>query len=170
MNNGLFNSHLYTENGTLMAAAIFPILPGNHLYGKFTIRFRSDALPGFKAAWLLWPDSEKWSHDGEIDFPESGIDGTIGAFMHYQNGTLGSDQDVYSSTATYTSWHTTSIEWSPKQVNFILDGQLIGTSTTHIPDTPMHWVIQTESCLPTCPAATTAGNIQIDWITAYSPA
>ena len=171
VSNGLLNLYLHTENGTPMAAAVMPILPGNHLYGKYTIYFRSDALPGFKTAWLLWPDSENWPQDGEIDFPEGGLDGTIGAFMHYQNGNgSGSDQDVYSSTATYTSWHTATIVWTPQEVNFILDGQSIGTSTAHIPDTPMHWVIQTESCTPTCPAATTAGNLQIDWMAAYAPA
>jgi hypothetical protein len=170
VSNGLLNLYLHTENGTPMAAAILPILPGNHLYGKYTIRFRSDALPGFKTAWLLWPDSENWPHDGEMDFPEAPLDGTIGAFMHHQDGTSGSDQDEYNSTATYTSWHTASIEWSPSAVNFILDGQSIGTSTNQIPSTPMHWVIQTESCLPTCPAASTAGNLQIDWVVAYAPA
>jgi hypothetical protein len=168
VSHGMLNLHLHTENGTPMGAAILPVLPGNHLYGKYTIHFRADALPGFKVAWLLWPDSENWPHDGEIDFPESGLNDTMNAFMHHKNGTSGGDQDVYPTTATYTSWHTTSIEWSPQEVIFILDGQLIGTSTAHIPDTPMHWVIQTESCLPTCPASNTAGNVQIDWIAAYS--
>ncbi len=170
VSNGMLNLYLHTEDGTPMGAAILPVLPGNHLYGKYTIRFRADALPGFKVAWLLWPDSENWPHDGEMDFPESGLDKTMNAFMHYQNGTSGSDQDVYPSTATYTSWHTTSIEWSPQEVHFILDGQSIGTSTAHIPDTPMHWVIQTEACTPSCPDASTAGNVQIDWMAAYAPA
>jgi len=93
--NGLLNMYLHTENGTPMAAAILPILPGNHLYGKYTLRFRSDALSGFKTAWLLWPDSENWPHDGEIDFPEGSLDDTIGAFLHPQNGRSGSDQDAY---------------------------------------------------------------------------
>ncbi len=170
VSNGLLNLYLHTENGTPMAAAILPALPGNHLYGKYTICFRSDTLPGFKVAWLLWPNSGNWPHDGEIDFPESGLDETIKAFMHHLNGASGSDQDAYNSTASYTSWHTASIEWSPNEVNFILDGQSIGTSTARIPDTPMQWVLQTESCLPTCPTATTAGKLQIDWMTAYSPA
>jgi hypothetical protein len=169
VSNGLLNLYLHTENGTPLAAAILPIIPGNHLYGKYTLRFRSDALAGFKTAWLLWPDSENWPHDGEIDFPEGPLDGTFSAFMHPQNGTSGSDQEAYSTGATYTSWHTTSIEWSPDKVKFILDDRLIGTSTTRIPNTPMHWVIQTEACLPTCPAATTAGNLQIAWIVAYTP-
>jgi hypothetical protein len=169
VSNGLLNLYLHTEDETPMAAAILPILPGNHLYGKYTLRFRSDALEGFKVAWLLWPDSENWPHDGEIDFPEGSLNGTIGAFMHPQNGESGSDQETYSTGTTYNSWHTASIEWSPDKVNFILDDRLIGTSTDHIPDTPMHWVIQTESCLPTCPATTTAGNLQIAWLVAYSP-
>jgi hypothetical protein len=166
--NGLLNLYLRTENGVPMGAAILPILPGNHLYGKYTIRFRSDPLKGFKVAWLLWPDSEYWPHDGEMDFPESDLSETISAFMHRKGASSASDQDAYATSATYTSWHTTSIEWSPGRVNFILDGRLIGTSTARVPNTAMHWVIQTEACLPTCPATSLAGNLQIDWLVAYA--
>jgi hypothetical protein len=167
--NGLLNLHLHTENGIPMVAAFQSLVPGNHLYGKYAVRFRSDALQGFKVAWLLWPESKKPLEDGEIDFPESDLDATISAYMHHKNGTSDSDQDSYGGTATYPSWHTASVEWSPDKVNFVLDGRSIGTSTARIPDTPMDWVIQTEACQPTCPAATTAGNFQIDWMTVYSP-
>ena len=168
VSNGLLNLYLHSEGGTPMAAAILPTLPGNHLYGKYTIRFRSDALRGFKTAWLLWPDSGAWPHDGEIDFPEGDLAGSIGGFVHHQNAVSGSDQDAYNTTATYTSWHTASIEWRPGSVTFILDGKTIGTATNRVPNTPMHWVIQTESCLDGCPNAATAGNLQIAWVTAYS--
>lgn len=168
VSNGLLNLYLHTQNGTPMAAAILPTLPGNDLYGKYTVRFRSDKLPGFKVAWLLWPDSGVWPGDGEIDFPESDLSGTINAFMHRRGATSGSDQDAFSTSATYSSWHTASIEWTPNSVNFILDGQLIGQSTNRIPNKPMHWVLQTEACLTSCPAPNTAGNLQIDWVTAYS--
>ncbi len=165
--NGLLNLYLHTSHGTPMAAAIVPNLPGNHLYGKYTIRFRSQSLAGFKTAWLLWPDSENWPQDGEIDFPEGDLSGPIGGFVHHQNATSGDDQDIFNTSALYTSWHTASIEWKPNSVKFILDGEVVGTSTDRIPDTPMHWVIQTESCFDFCPAANTAGNLQIAWITAY---
>ena len=168
VNNGLLNLYLHTGNGVPMAAAILPSIPGNHLYGKYSVRFRSDALKGFKVAWLLWPDSGVWPGDGEIDFPESDLSENINAFMHHQNGSSGSDQDAYSSPASYTSWHTASIEWTPNSVNFILDGTSIGTSTERIPANPMHWILQTEACLTGCPAASTAGNLQIDWVTAYA--
>lgn len=170
VNNGLLNLFLHTSNGTPMAAAILPNIPGDHLYGKYTVRFRSDALKGFKVAWLLWPDSGVWPGDGEIDFPENDLSATINGFVHHQNASDGSDQDAYTSTSTFTSWHTASIEWTPNDVSFILDGKAIGTSTNRLPDTPMHWVLQTEACLTGCPAANTAGNLQIDWVTAYTRA
>ena len=46
----------------------------------------------------------------------------------------------------------------------------IGKATNRIPNTPMHWVIQTETAL-TAPADTAAGHVQIDWVAiwAYAP-
>ncbi len=171
---GILRCNLHTVNGTPMGAALLPVLPGTstayqgQLYGKFTIRFRADPLVGFKTAWLLWPDSGTWPRDGEIDFPEGDLSGTIGAFMHRQDGTSGGDQDGFGTTVTYTAWHTASIEWTPEKVDFILDDRSIGSSTGRIPNTPMHWVIQTESSLDLSPAASTSGAVQIDWVAVYS--
>ena len=61
---------------------------------------------GYKTAWLLWPRSEVWPRDGEIDFPEGDLDSTIHGFVHRQGATSGSDQYAVSTSATYTSWHT----------------------------------------------------------------
>jgi hypothetical protein len=53
-------------------------------------------------------------------------------------------------------------------VNFIMDDRSIGTATGRVPDTPMHWVIQTESSFTGAPAPTARGNVQIDWVAMYS--
>jgi hypothetical protein len=174
--NGILNVHLHTQNGTHMVAALLPKLPGapgregGLQYGRYVIRFKADTIAGYKVAWLLWPDSENWPYDGEIDFPESNLDGTINAFMHHQDGTSSSDQDAYPTNARYSSWHTAVIEWLPTRVTFILDGNVIGNSTARIPNTPMHWVIQTETALGgSVPSDSIAGNVQIDWVAVYSP-
>ena len=170
---GVLTKHLHSENGIFMGAAILPVIPGptrGQRYGKYTVRFRSDALKGYKVAWLLWPDSGSNMQYGEIDFPESDLAGVIRGYVHHTNAASGGDQDAFKTTATYTSWHTASIEWSPGKVVLILDGKVIGTSTNRVPSTAMHWVLQTESCLPTCPATSTAGNVQIDWVVAYARA
>lgn len=45
---------------------------------------------------------------------------------------------------------------------------LAGGSTARIPNTPMHWVLQTETALGgTVPANSTAGNVEIDWVVVW---
>jgi hypothetical protein len=176
ISSGIMNLYLHTENGVHMVAVPYPKIPGatSHngmLYGRYAVRFRSDPIPGYKTAWLLWPDSGSWPGDGEIDFPEGRLDGTISAFMHRQGGSGGGDQDAFDSHVAYTSWHTAVIEWSPAATRFILDDKVVGTSTSRIPNTPMHWVLQTETSLSgSAPSDSAAGNVQIDWVAVYRPA
>jgi len=180
ISGNIMNMYIHTaSNGTCMTAVPEPLIPGasssnGQLYGMYSVRMKSDPVAGYKTAFLLWPDSENWPEDGEIDFPEGSLDSTVGAYMHYQGATSGGQQDGYSSNTTYTSWHTYTLEWTPKYVEFLVDGQVIGdsTDTANIPDTPMHWVLQTESDLNSSkPSASAEGNLQIAWVAiwAYSP-
>jgi hypothetical protein len=164
--NGVMNMYLHTVNGVHMVAAPVPTLP-TMTYGRYVIRFKSDSIPGFKTAWLLWPDSEVWPRDGEVDFPEGSLNGTISGYVHHQGAISGSDQYAVDTPTTYTGWHTAQIDWLPTGVTFSLDGNVVGATTTRVPNTPMHWVIQTETDYGAPPAAA-AGNVQIDWVTAYT--
>jgi hypothetical protein len=172
---GVMDFWLHNEGGQWLMAAPMPRINGpapasqNQLYGRYAIRFKADALSGYYAAWLLWPQSGVWPRDGEIDFPEGGLTGYIHGFMHRQGGTSGGDQDAYSTTVPFTGWHTAVIEWGPTACRFILDGVVIGTSTSRIPNTPMHWVIQTTTSPSGLPPAGTQGHLVIDWVTVYAP-
>ncbi len=169
VDNGMLNMDLHTENGVHMVSAPMPTAgPGyGQLYGRFSARMRADAVPGYKTAWLLWPNSERWPDDGEIDFPEGDLVGNVHAFAHFASANGG--QDAFNTSAKYTDWHTYTIEWIPGRVTFILDGQVVGTSTRNVPSKPMHWVLQTETCFGYCqPTASARGNLQIDWVTVYS--
>jgi hypothetical protein len=173
IHDGVMDLWLRTENGQHLVSAPQPRLPGspggNQLYGRYAVRFRADPVPGYKAAWLLWPQSEVWPRDGEIDYPDGNLDGHIEAFMHRQDGTSGSDQDWYKTGVTFRDWHTAIIEWSPAAVTFILDGRVIGRSTARIPNTAMRWVLQTETALSSTPPATSAqGHVYIDWVVIWS--
>jgi beta-glucanase (GH16 family) len=125
--NGIMNMRMHTINGVPQVAAPEPKINGstadrNQLYGRYEARFRADAVDGYKLAWLLWPKSGVWPRDGEIDFPEGDLQGSIGAFMHRQNGSSGGDQDGYKTSAKFPDWHTAVIEWKPNSCKFILDG------------------------------------------------
>lgn len=172
---GMLQKYIHTENGQHLVAAIQPKIAGasgnlHRLYGRYAIRWRSESLPRYKVAWLLWPESGVWPRDGEIDFPEMGLDSSnMYGFVHYQGGTSGSDQAVVGPiAANIQNWHTDIIEWSPGMVRFIHDGTIVGTVTSRIPNTPMRWVIQTETTLDgTVPLDATAGRVYIDWVVVW---
>jgi beta-glucanase (GH16 family) len=141
--------------------------PEGRLYGRYSVRFKSEAMSGYKMAWLLWPDSDNWN-DGEIDFPEAGLNETVGGYMHYRNNP--SSQDWYRAAGTVNAWHTATIEWTPASVRFLLDDAVVGISsdTSKIPNTPMHWVLQTETAITNrAPATNASGHLLIDWVAAY---
>jgi beta-glucanase (GH16 family) len=175
ISGGVLNMFIHTEGGEHLVAAPIPKVTASskygQLYGRYAVRFRADALPGYKTAWLLWPDSERWPGDGEIDFPEANLDETIKGYVHHAGATSGSDQDAFATSARYPDWHTAVIEWTPGKVVFTLDGQVIGQTTNRIPSTPMHWVLQTETALSgPAPSNSTQGNVQIDWVAVWARA
>jgi hypothetical protein len=171
VHDGLLDAHIQTTNGVHRVAAFGPKFSGgatSQLYGRYAIRFKVDSMRGYKGAWLLWPNSNVWPRDGEIDFPEGDFDSTIHAYMHRQGATTGSDQDAFTTSARWTDWHTAVTEWSPTAVRFYLDGNLIGTSTQRIPNTAMRWTIQNETTLGGfLPADSTNGHVLVDWVAVW---
>ena len=178
VSGGVMNIYVHTENGQHLVAAPIPIIPGHRgaydglTYGRYAVRFRAAPVAGYKTAWLLWPDPDPahpggdWNN-GEIDFPEGNLNGTINAFMHHRGDPAA--QEEYDTGVTYDSWHTAVIEWTPSSVKFYLDGTLKGNdaNTGYLPNTPMHWILQTETA-DTPPTDSAAGNVQVDWVSIWS--
>jgi hypothetical protein len=173
--DSIMDLYLHTEGGVHMVAAPFALPPGDAgtppalAYGRYAVCFRADPVPGYKTAWLLWPTSQNWPTDGEIDFPEGDLNTTMNAFLHLQDGVSGGDQDIYNATAVYPDWHVAVTEWAPTYCEFSIDGVVVGRSTARIPNTPMFWVLQTETQLSGgAPADSAAGHVQIDWVAIWS--
>jgi hypothetical protein len=174
VSGGVLDFFIHSEDGAHLVAAAVPLLNGpggslGRLYGLYAVRFRADSLRGYKIAWLLWPDSEVWPRDGEIDFPEGNLDAVIEAYLHHRDGTASDDQAGYSSgVRVASSWHTAVIEWTAGRVVFLLDGRVIGAPMERIPDTPMHWVFETTTALDGSePDDATQGHVQIDWVAVW---
>lgn len=165
--DSMMDINLKIENGQPLVAAPLPVAPlDRQLYGRYAVCFKADAVPGWATAWLLWPISETWPRDGEIDFPEGRLNAYINAFMHHQGATSGGDQDAFNSGKPYNVWHVAIIEWTPASVKFILDGVTIGTSTTRIPNTVMRYVLQTETAYGSVP--TQSAHVYVDWLVLWS--
>lgn len=188
--DGILTKRLQITASGPRAATIVPLLPGTPAYnpnqnggwpningtttalreGRYSIRWRiPEAVPGWKIAWLLWPETEAFPRDGEVDFPEGDFDGQIFAFMHRQNAVVGSDQDAFSTGVPVAgAWHTTVIERTTESIRFFLNGQLIGVSTSRLPVQNMTWRVQTETCFWSCQPTSNA-VVEIDWMTVEVP-
>ncbi|MBM9465916.1 glycoside hydrolase family 16 protein [Nakamurella leprariae] len=165
--NGVLDINLRSMNGKPQVSAPVPLVSGawgGQKYGKFSVRFRADALQGYKTAWLLWPTSGNWN-EGEIDFPEGELNGNMWGFNHCPGNPANNCGWVNTYTG-FTDWHIATIEWTPKAVKLILDGETLLNQTTNVPQNPMHWVLQTETT--SNPNLTVSGKVQIDWATVYS--
>ena len=182
VSDGVLNKDIHTEGRRHLVAALMPKVSDapEHgiLYGRFAVRFRADIIPGYKVAWMLWPDSgtnirgsrSGTGGNGEIDFPERDLDSPyLGGFVHHQDGRRNEDQERFRVPFDGSAWHTTVIEWSPDLVVFTLDGVEIGRTTTRVPNTSMHWILQTETELTSkAPSAAARGNVQVDWVAAWA--
>jgi hypothetical protein len=171
--------HMQTVNGVHQVAAFCPSLPGSlsntsngnlgDLLGmRYSFSIRADRMAGYKGVPLLWPLSEKWPRDGEIDAPESDFTAQPAAFMHHQSGTGANDEDYYNTPAgtNWQDWHTYTLEWVPGvRVDGWIDGVHWIHDTTRIPNTPMHLVMQFETSTDgVVPANSTQGYVQIAWL------
>jgi hypothetical protein len=171
--------HIQTVNGVHEVAAFCPALPGslsstrngNHgdLLGmRYSFSIRADAMAGYKGVPLLWPLSETWPRDGEIDAPESDFMARPAAFVHHQKGTGPNDEDYFAtpSGTSWQAWHTYTVEWVPGvRVDGWIDGVHWIHDTTRIPNTPMHLVMQFETSTDgVVPANSTQGYVQIAWL------
>jgi len=131
-------------------------------------------MAGYKGVPLLWPQSETWPRDGEVDGPESDFTSQPAGFIHHQNGTSSNDKDWFTtpSGTNWQTWHTYVVEWVPGvRVDMWVDGVQWLHDTTRVPSTPMHLVMQFEtSTSGVTPANTVSGKVQIAWLTAWAMA
>jgi hypothetical protein len=175
IHDGVMDLYLHTVNGVHMVAAPLPKIPGGPgsggglSAGRFVIRYYADAVAAHRIAWMLWPDSGLRT-DGEIDFPEGALTKWVQGFMHRQDATSAADQAAFSTSVTTAGWHTAMTEWKANDLTFTLDGKVIGHTISRVPNTPMHWVLQTETTLDgRVPTDADHGHVLIDWVAAYAP-
>ncbi|SOC86362.1 Beta-glucanase, GH16 family [Curtobacterium sp. 314Chir4.1] len=159
-----------TKAGTPLAGGIVPLVDGQwggQTSGRYSVRMKSDEVDGYGVAMLLWSDENVWEH-GEVDFPE----GALGAPAYLNVHCLEDPAEKcvhYETSASLADWHTYTIEWTPARMSFLIDGEVVGTTTESIPTSRMHLVVQAGSN-EGLPPRDAAGSLLIDWMTIDVPA
>ncbi len=175
VHDSLLDWYVHTENGTPYVAAPTIALPTTtgwgQTYGRYSLRFRTETVPGYKLAWLLWPAEPNGWSSGEIDFPEGDLGGDIQMFSHEVDGNPSNNAYGNNTGVSMTDWHITTIEWTPTKLSFYLDNKLVGSTTApnSIPHVDMYWALQVETSLSgTKPAANASGHVYLDWVAAWA--
>ena len=168
--NGALN---ITGRGSVTGGTCWCYAGGGQTYGKWEVRARMDNGKGHVPAMLLWPESERWPIDGEIDIAEfaSPVRNESSFTVHY-----GTDnrQLQYSSAGDFTQWHIFGVDWQPTYIKYYLDGVLKYkiTNPEAIPHTPMHLALQVDSgdgFWSPSPDANSVSTLQVDWARIYKP-
>jgi beta-glucanase (GH16 family) len=166
VSGGNLNLRLQRVNGQGQGSAFTITSPSTgwaQTYGRYSVRFRADAVSGFGSAMMLMPGV--WS-EGETDFPEGEFSGQINAYNHQ----LGAHPEVNSlavgTGARWTDWHVATIDWTPSAMRFYLDDKLVGTDTNAVSQSARSWIVQAAEHSSGSASAMT-GSLQIDWVAMY---
>lgn len=105
-------------------------------YGRWEARIRVPSGDGsYHPVALLWPTSEEWPADGEIDYFEATGSADRSNFsIHHGEGA----PDV-TKISIDREWHTYAVEWTPTSITAYYDGQPYyrTTDTSLFPPGPM---------------------------------
>ncbi|MGX7693873.1 ricin-type beta-trefoil lectin domain protein [Gordonia polyisoprenivorans] len=171
VDGGMLDFFLRQVDGKPAGANPSPLITGSsqyQTYGRYSVRMRVDrpGLSEYYVAFLLWPQSEQWPAGGEFDFPEGSLAGTAKGYHHYSGlGSCVSCQAVATDIgATFTSWHTYTMEWSPGRIRYLLDNTVVLDTTAWVPSGPMRWQLQAE----TNGNGTSSGHLQVDWVSVWA--
>jgi Glycosyl hydrolases family 16 len=171
VHDGALDAYLHTYADLARGFALVCGGWGGQLYGRFQVRFKSDPVAGYGEAFLLWPRTNIWS-EGEIDWAEGALDGTIHGYVH-EIGNPSHNLLAVDTGQRYDTWHVATIEWVPSEIRLLLDGKLVGKvdkSQGGVPQTMMRYTLQVGSN-GAKPPVDSAGHLYIDWIAmdAYTP-
>lgn len=167
--------------GNYSGAVSWSKADGDRRYGLWEVRARFDRGAGYGPAILLWPKSNVWPRDGEIDLVESvqPARDTALSSLHWGDSAPGL-RESGKLLGDYTRWHVYAVDWQPTFVKMSVDGRTVYDSrysANHptIPSTPMHLVIQQEPgpfgganwIVPPNPSTPNDVVEHVDWVKVY---
>lgn len=140
----------------------------NQKYGRWEARMKGNGDNEYHMVGILWPTSENWPCDGEVDYAETtGRWDVINFFHHYS---CENKQTSTSKPLDVTQYHNYAVDWSPSGIVGYVDGVkwFEDNDPTHQPPGAMRQTLQ----LDWFPDTTTNGaaEMRTDWVRVYAPA
>ncbi|MHA7285246.1 glycoside hydrolase family 16 protein [Arthrobacter sp. MDT3-44] len=137
-------------------------------YGRWEVRAAGSGDDEYHLVSILWPDSENWPCDGEVDYAETTGDWNVIKFFHH-HGCSNAQTSAFKALDV-TTFHNYAVDWSPRGIVGYIDGVkwFEDNDPAHQPPGPMHQTLQ----LDWFPDGTAdgAGEMRVDWVRVYGAA
>ena len=131
------------------------------------VRVRMDkASKGYNNAVLLWPSSENWPSDGELDLQEifNGDTSKMGSFAHWGSN---NQQQGTTTSGDFSQWHTIALEWDSSSVKWFVDGkQVMSVTGAAVPHSSHFIGIQLD--VVNTSVRNSGAQLHVDWVKAYT--
>jgi beta-glucanase (GH16 family) len=172
------------ETGLLVSGGTKLRLP--QTYGRYTFRVRIESDPSevTSGVVLLWPASNEWPADGELDMVETWANrvtrSPVETNVHWADPAAvepieRSDDRVFhhvSEGISATDWHVYQFEWRPDRLTLSIDGAepaLITDDPVMIPRKPMEMTVQLDGfdapyAPDQQPVVATPVRMYVDWL------
>lgn len=146
-------------------------------YGRWEVRARMDYGSGAGPCLVLWPQSDRWPQDGEIDFMESAYGSHMEVAVTTHWGVWPDHQyDQKKLAIDAKLWHVYAVEWESGVIRYYIDGVLVHTKSGNpgwdIPNKPMSLALQVDGpngWIPKRDAASPAEmTFHVDYARVYS--
>lgn len=140
-------------------------------YGAWEVRIKVPVgAQDYNAVALLWPSTDTWPADGEIDFMELKNDPTrhnVTAALHYSPDGTGDTWLSGQVDVDATEWHNYAVVWTPTSITTYVDGvpYFATSDVAKFPPTSMQLCLQLDYA-----GSNLAGGAQMDvaWARMYS--
>ena len=161
-------AHLVIDGSESGVTAGMGALFDRQKYGRWETRAKGSGDNEYHMVGILWPDSENWPCDGEVDYFETTGDwNIIKFFLHYS---CANSQVSAEKALDLSQFHNYAVDWQPGLMVGYVDGVewFRTTDPAHMPPGPMHQTLQ----LDWFPDSTADGSAQmvVDWVRVYAAA
>ena len=138
VHDGVLDFYLHNVNGLPSGANPSPLVTGSsqyQTYGRYTARIKSDTIPNYHAAWLLWPVQRQERRLRRERLPGDQPGQRHGHGLRPQ---LPPSARITASKTSSTAqtriddgaWHTYTQEWGPGFRKYYIDGQPCSAHST----------------------------------------
>lgn len=138
----------------------------NQKYGRWEIRAAGSGDNEYHLVSILWPDSENWPCEGEVDYAETTGDWSLIKFFHHYG--CSNSQTSGTKILDVSQFHNYAVDWSPSGTVGYIDGVkwFEDYDPTHQPPASMHQTLQLDWFPDGTPDG--AGEMRVDWIRVYA--